>query len=336
MYNNIVPYIRFSESAGEEVSMLVNELKILPIAEYIQDYGDDLPEEFKSWVMTLVNIVADTFSTATPDIVIDPVNTLRTISREIHLAVLLRERGTFRLYRLTTMKDESGLPLYMNMIDTDTGEPFERQEDFIGWFCEHASVSRGHVFQRLATIERLKTLGFSLEDSFAIILSRPYAIQQTLKDVAKWDRARLVSVEPDAAISMAEKVAPMEVDYISEIAERARTEPESMEELVEASKPLITGLLQEVAHHERAKEALAFVRHDVLKRPEISYRWDVSTDSLMVEYLEIVDEDETDFIAQIVTVPFTPILTNATTLPSEVREDMIKRLPIKNRADLDY
>ena len=75
----------------------------------------------------------------------------------------------------------------------------------IGWFCKSAKVSRSVVFMRMATIEKLLGLGYELDDCYKTILTKPYAIRETLHEIAEWHHNELEYVDPEIALRLAEK-----------------------------------------------------------------------------------------------------------------------------------
>jgi hypothetical protein len=191
--------IRFTDNAQEELSRLSKELRLSNLINQIGDSGN-IPQDVKDDLRNLIFTLADMFGSDLPAAVADPVEALRTASRDINLARVLAERGLFRFYQLLktttvvyddTYREEIPVPIYTQLVDPDTGEPFYRQEDFVMWFCREAKVSRALVFQRIATINRLLTLGFPLDEAYQTILSKPYAIQETLKELAVWHRKSL-------------------------------------------------------------------------------------------------------------------------------------------------
>jgi len=342
--------VRFTENAEEEISDLVNELRLIPLAAFITKSEAPVPEELKEHLGAMLNVLFDIFSINLPEISKDTEIALRTISRDINLARLLRERGLFRLYKLvngrvgiaadgTIVPETSNdaveyLPAFMTKINPNTGGTFGKQEEFIGWFCEEAHVSRGLVFMRLAAIERMLAIGFSLEEAFRLVVSKPFAVQETLTSVATWDKGTLIRVEPEVAKQLARKIDPDNIEHISDLADAAENDPLARIELNRAIKPLIAGLVEEVAAHDRAKDAMEFVRNDILMQPEISYTWDNDGNSLIVHFIPHNIDPETgeEYESKPITIPFIP---DALVLPKEIRDDLIKRLPIRNRYNLD-
>lgn len=319
--------VMFTDSAEQEVAQLVNDIQLQEAFNSLKN-NKDIDPKLKKQMLGLVALFAELFSAKLPDVVEgDVATTLKIASRDINLSRLLRERGLFRVYRLTEMTKEDGTPIYMGMTNPLTGEPFARMEDLIGYFCEASHVSRSLVFQRLATIKRCQYIGMDLEKTFKTIIAKPYAISETLRTIGKWNGAELVEMEPEVADRIMEK-------YGSNI-EDVPLLPDGRKDYTEDQiKGAIASLLEEVAEHERVKDVLDYVRHDILKKPEISYRWDDESDALIVELVKKeMMEDGKEFIADILSIPFYPDIK--TRLPEAIRQDLIKRLPIVNRAELE-
>ena len=341
--------IRFTETAEEEVNQLVLEMGLVPLAQVIGQSMDNLPPELKEGITKLLNVLLNMFSADLPSITGDPEETLRTVSREINLGRLLKERGLFRFYRLLEeriwVNPETGdivdknfpgavaVPLYQTANNPNTGTPFANDNEFIGWFCQEAHVARGLVFRRIMAIRRMvNTLGFTLDESFRIIVSKPYAIEETIRQIAEWDKDDMKNISPKVALALARNVAPSDVDDFEQLVEQVGDDPHAMEQLIQSSKPVVADLLREVALHERAKDAMDMVRHDILRIPEIGYRWDPEGDCLVVTITtKSLTEDGTEYIVDMQPIPF---IADTPTLPKEVRDDLVKRLPIKNRHEL--
>jgi len=319
--------VMFTDNAEQEVEQLVNDIQLQEAFDSLKDNGS-IDAKLKKQMLGLVALFAELFSAKLPEVVDgDVATTLRVASRDINLSRLLRERGLFRIYRLTELTGEDGLPIYVGMNNPITGEPFARMEDLIGYFCEASHVSRSLVFQRLATIKRCQYVGMDLEKTFKTIIAKPYAISETLRSLGRWNGAELVDMEPDVADKLMEKYGE-NLDDIPLL-------PDGRKDYTEDQiKDAISSLLEEVAAHERVKDVLDYVRHDILNKPEISYRWDNESDALIVELVEKeITEDGKEFIANILSIPFYPDIQ--TKLPEEIRQDLIRRLPIVNRAELD-
>jgi len=329
--------VRFTDDAEQEVNVFLQDLDIPNLLELISS-EDTTADTMKQRTALLLKNVVDMFSINLPQVTgTENELDLRKVSRDVNLSKLLRERAVFRFYRLLQVKN-GGTPFYMHVINPDTDVPFAKQEEFVGWVCSHAHVSRGFIFQRIATIDRALSLGFSLDDVFKLVLSKPYAIQETLHEIGKWERGtgRLLSINPDVVMKIADHLTPGQNDDVQLVVDNAKDNPdqqEAQDKLTEAAKPIISGLLRQVASHERAKDALDFVKYDILEKPEINYRWNVELGALEVEYIVTTkDENGTNYISQVLSIPFIPDIKE---LPVEVRDDLVRRLPIKNRLELD-
>jgi len=329
--------ITFSETAEQEINSLVTELRLVPIASAMQRGA--IPDDLRVHLGSMLSVLMDMFSNDLPDVGNNTEDTIRASSRDIHLASILRERGIFRFYRLTNQVSEMGIPLYMDIANPNTGSPFATQEEFVGWFCGDSHISRAILFQRISTIDRMIALGFTLDAAFKLILAHPYAMQESIREIANWGkgahRSDIISVNPDVAVAAAKRVAYDGLDEIEELAERVRADPDdtgAMTDLVSASKPVFAKVMEEVSDLERAKDAMDFIRYDILATPEINYSWDPDTDILTVELLrrEISPSGESH-MARPVVIPFVP---DTVALPPEIRDDLLKRLPIKNRAEM--
>ena len=341
--------LSFTDTAEEEIDRLVLELGLVPLAQALNANMANLPPELKDSIEKVLFVILDMFSADIPNIAGDPEETLRVVSREINLGRLLKERGIFRFYRLleqtvyyhpdtgeASYSEKEGyvpVSLCQTINNPATGQPFAHDNEFIGWFCEEAHVSRSLLFRRIMAIRRMiNTLGFDLEESFNILVSKPFAIEETIRMIADWDKDGLANIDPDVVVAIAKKVQPSQAEEWQLLADRAGEDPEALEYLIENSKPVIADLLREVADHQRSKDAMDTVRHDILKIPELSYRWDEDGDFLVVSVVvKEISEDGTDWVKEINHVPFIP---DTVSLPSEIRNDLIKRLPIKNRHEL--
>lgn len=318
----------FSNTAIEEVGNIWKDMHLHSIVASLGQAAESLPDDLKEHLIGLLQTVGDLFSLDLPDLEADPDLTLKKVSRDVNLSRILKERAIFRLYRLVNERNDDGVLLFQELINPYTGSPYATQEEFIGWICEEAHLNRALIFQRLAAISRILTLGYDLDYAFKALLSHPYAVQETLRMIADWQKGDLVDVNPEVVMQIARKVAPESVAELEEMSHG--DDMESRDLFIEASKPVFGMLLEEVASHDRSKDALNFVKHDVLMQPEISYFWDEELDVLMVEYIrkDIELKTHTEYIAEVVKVPFIP---DTNSLPREVKEDLIRRLPIRGK-----
>jgi hypothetical protein len=330
MNSEIIP---FTESAQAELKRLYDELQIGDIVDALRN--GSLPEETQALIVPLTTTILDLFGQGTPTIGIDPISTLKSASRDINLSRILRERGIFRLFRLLNTNDDHNVPLFHSLTDPDTGAEFTRREDMIGWFCKSAKVSRSLVFMRLGTIEKLLGLGWSLDDCYHTLLTKEYAIRETLLEVAEWHSGELDYVDPGIAARLAEKFLTGEeqaqvfqlVDIIADPAVDKEEKNDAQDRLTDAVRPAITKLVQEVAAHDDVKGAMEFVRNDIAGKPEISYSWDYERGELVQEVIIKGNKDGDEYIKEIKTNRFVPEMP----VVPQARLDLTTRLPIRNR-----
>ena len=323
--------IQFTGTAEEELQRLHDELQISDVVSALR--SGDMPNDLQALVVPLATTILDLFGTGTPTIGADPILALKSASRDINLSRILRERGLFRLFRLLNTNDSHNVPLYQTLTNPDTGEPFDRREDMIGWFCKSAKVSRSVVFMRLSTIEKLLGLGFDEDQCYATIITKPYAIRETLNEIAEWSNGKLDFVDTDIALRLAEKYLDTReqervkvlVDTIND--EHAVDRDGAEEELIQRMCPAISKLVQDVAAHEDTKDAMEFVRADIAGKPEINYSWDYERDELVCEIIVKGKKNGSEYIKDIVTVRMLPDQL----MPRELRSDITTRMPIKNR-----
>lgn len=324
----------FSDTAEEEVRRLMDDIELAKTFEDIKT-AKEISPELRTKMTNVLLTFAEVFSIKVPDVINNDIDlTLEMASRDINLSKLLRERGLFRIFRLINIKDENGSPIYMGMLNPNTGEPFLRMEDLIGYFCEASHVSRSLVFQRLATINKCISLGMSMDKAFATIITKPYAITETLNLIGMKVGDDLSEINPDIAKKLVNKYRD---NSIVEESDDDTDEEKDDSDFIPSDTQVrfaITSLLDEVASHDRVKEVLDYVRHDVLKKPEISYKWDKESDSLVVELIrKTVTDDGREYVSQILSIPFYPDTKDA--LPDEIRADLLKRLPIQNRESVE-
>ena len=339
--------IRFTESAEEELSILAKEMRLSKLVENLTPQSQ-IPEDLKDDLRHLLVTLSDLFSTSLPPLEDSPLETLRLASRDINLSRVLRERGLMRVYRLLNEKVEvveadpftstpmkALVPLFMTQANPDDGTKFLRREDFIGWFCAEAKVPRSLVFMRMATIDKLLTLGFTLDDAYSTILMKPSAIRDTLNLVGTWDKGELVDVRPEVATRLAERMLPDQVEQVQQLVDVVTNEnadeeeqEEARQRLNETLKPAVTQLVKEVASHPNAKDAMDFVRHDIVGKPEIAYRWDYDSNTLEVTMVrKSIDPKGTEYISEVVTTHLIP----DPAITPEMRQDLVTRLPVRNR-----
>jgi len=68
--------------------------------------------------------------------------------------------------------------------------------------------------------------------------------------VATWDKGELVDVNPDVIEQVAKRITPDMLDDLEPILEAVREHPDDLEarnDMLDAAKPVIAGLIQEVS-----------------------------------------------------------------------------------------
>jgi hypothetical protein len=238
---------------------------------------------------------------------------------------------------------EQRVRVFQTLTNPDNDSPFKTQEDFIGWFCREAKVSRAVVFLRFYAYDRLLTyFGYTLEEAFVILSSKPSVIIETLRSLAEWDKdANISHIDPDIAERIASRYNGTS-EEVREVVEALRTgdtltnleREELTHELAELIKEPFRQTLEELAAHDSSREATELVKSAILKAPEISYWWDVEVNALRIElvikeYDETTEEERTVGVEQILLLPDT-----RTDLPEPIAKDLQRRLPIRNRETL--
>ena len=334
--------IRFSENATEELLTLTQEMRLKRLVESIAP-GAAIPEELKGDIRQLLSLLVDLFGTELPAIDPDPMETLRLASRDINLARVLRERGLFRMFRLvnSTTLTPSGavVPSFRMQINQDTGEYFASQEEFLGWFCREAQVARSLVFMRIAAINRLQSLDIPLDEVYQIVLTRPYAMGEVVKAVADWQKGEMLGIKPEVAPRLAERLMPDRVEDVQAWTAVIQNEGSTLEEkdqarqnMTETLRPAVRDLVRQVAGHASTKDAMDWVRYDVAGQAEITYTYDALHRYFHAEVLvKAVDPHGTEYISVVQDI----VLIPDPELPDALLQDLLKRLPIKNRDNLD-
>ena len=349
--------ITFYEDPQEEVQHLYHEAGIIGLLSWLNENdnkGKNLPEELKQDLGRHVAYLADMFSATLPDITGQPPEmVLRFAARDIQISRILKERGLARLYRLCRSyvtldvpTDELGgsqrvkVKTYQTLSDPETGEPFTHQEPFLGWFSKASHISRSLIFMRFADLDRLTdTLGMTLEDAYTTLLTKPKVIGDVLRDVADWNGSQISFINPDVAERLSDVMLsddPEQAERINELAKVYRETGDfvEMRELIEATVPAISNLITEVALHDSARDARRMFQDSILMLPEISYAWDTAYDGLVIEMITS-ELDENGQKYETGKKAYLLLPDSIEHLPKEVKDDLIKRLPIRNRDSID-
>lgn len=325
----------FTEDALEEYHKLTNELSLTDLAEKLEA-GEQISEDEQTQLASIVVFFNDMVYPGAPKLLDTVQDNIESASQMLNLSRLIREKGLARFYNLVRSRNDEGELLYKTVVDQNTGELFDKQEDFIKWFCFEAKVSRALVFQRLRAYERLAALGHGLDSSFKTILRNPASVQKALKLVGEWDKDKLIDVPVDTARKLADKYLDGEQqDRLLRLADKIDSGDfgaEDFDDYLEATLPAIAGIVEEVATSNSVKETMDFVTHDLLGNPEVQYYWDKEGQSLEVRIVRtFIDQQGNSGVGESIEVTFVPDLVGIGDLPKEILEDLFKRLPIKNR-----
>lgn len=328
--------VKFTDTPEEEIAMIQRELSLASLANSIEasiKEGTEFDEQSRIALVNLLVELNEMFSLELPEEGVSPEIALRKASRDINLSRVLREKGLVRLYRLVnTIDPEHNVPIYKTLINPYTGNPFERQEDIIDWFCREAHVARSTVFQRKATLDRMTKLGFTLQEAFTRIIKSPYAFHEILKTLGEYDRdGNMIRTEPETVLKVANRLFMHNSDEYEEL-EEAVEEYQSgnqtakdMVNLIKTFKPMLVELVDELSNYESTRDMMETFRHDVMDKPEIIYTWE--GDVLIVAYIQkAFDPEGTEYIMEVREIPFIPDIPER--LPKEIHEDLTERLPM--------
>ena len=330
--------ITFTENPQQEIDLVRKELNLSDLTEKMNAVvfeKEQLTEDEEIKLAELLATLQEMFSLDLPELKEEIERNLRLSSRDINLSRILRERGIMRFYRLIKEKTEDGIPLFMTAINPLEGVPFQRQEEFITWVALEAHMPRSTLFMRFSVYDKLKTLGFELEDAFRTVITKPYAMRKVLNLLGEWDREKnLISVEPEIATKIAQKVLTREeADKVQEIADIYIEDPteENLGKLTTAFEPALGEFIREISLHPNTREMMDYVRHDIMGKAEISYSW--HNEALIISITKkALDETGTEFIVGVEEIPFAPDYPYE--IPEEIILDILTRLPIKNRRDV--
>lgn len=321
----------FTDDAQTEVKRTLLDMGLIDVSSLAKD--EPRLHQFLAYI-------AEIFSTSLPELTGELDQDLMRVSRDINLSRLFRNRGIMLFYRLLNENIE-GVPVYQYFNNPYTDSPFRNRTEFIDWFSKDAHISRDIIFRNIAAIDRSLELDLSIEQAYEYLNKYAHAFRETLKNVLIWDdetRRKLVGIDPDIALNVAEHVDsgdPERLEMIADLAHRAKDGDESAQEvLLDEMKPSIVRLLDEITDQASAKDAMSFVKHDILVKPEITYRW-IPEGS----YIEITMVNKSiattgeEFTDKILSVCL--LLDYEGELPQEIVDDVIRRLPIVNRNQID-
>lgn len=338
MSNNHVVGHAFAESGDEEASRIIAPATLNSIHAKLAGQMTLNPEESLK-VAALMEVMVSLFSTDLPTLIGDVQEELSKSSQEINLGRFLREKAIVRIYMLTRHTADNGEPLYTQMKHPDTGEIFTSQEDFLGWWCAAASVSRALIFQRLATYRRLEDIGFTLEESYEVMKQRPSVITESLRELCVWDKTSLVKFPEAVASNLARNIPDESAKHKAEALIKKESGEglsfKEQKELNELLRPPLKELVEDVAFfYESSRDAIKEVKYGITGKPEIKFSWDVFSNSLIVtlQYVSVEEDGTKKFLPE-ERVVFVPD-TYENMVPNAIIEVMEKKLSITNKGEL--
>jgi len=278
----------------------------------------------------IITSISNLFSLDEPTIGVDPMQELRTIARDTQLGNIIKERALYRLYLLVrgTKIGLGGMPVPLwHGIQDDNGEPLLTQEDFIGWFTSKSGLSRASTFRRIRVYQRLAEFGIQGKEAWLRVLHMPGVTQEILKEVAVWERNAFIGVDEKVALGVAGKVLPGQKPMLEALF--ATNQP--VEAVKDAFAPVIRALLDGIKDYPSAKDALNYIRTDVLGTAYVSYRWiddeqaiGIRVHTPVIEDGELVEERHYE----------TVLYLDDANPPKALTDDLFKRLPIVNKHEL--
>lgn len=317
----------FTDEAKQEVNRTLLSMGVLEVSDLARD---------EPALQKLLVHISEIFSAELPELTGELDQDLMRVSRDVNLSRLFRNRGIMLFYRVLNELSEDNVPLYQYFNDPYTESPFRNRTQFIGWFSKDAHISRDLLFRNIAAIDRALQLGVTLEDAYRYLNKYAHAFRETLKNVLDWDEETgriLEGINPDIAMNIASRVDPENSEHIHDLAQRVKDGKGNPDELLEEMKPLVGKLLDEVTNHSSAKDALDWIKHDILTKPEIRYRWMSEGDYIEVTLIQKgVDENGNEYESGKVSVP---LIIDSPSVPTAILQDIIKRLPITNRNTID-
>ena len=320
----------FTETSKDEVNRTLNALGVLDVSKLAENSTE---------LQHLLVALSEIFSTELPILTGELDQDLMRVSRDINLSRLFRNRGIMLFYRLLNEKIDN-IPVYQYFNNPYTESPFRGRTEFIDWFSKDAHISRDIIFRNIAAIDRSMEVGLTLDKSYEYLNKYAHAFRETLKNVLQWDedtRRKLIGIDPDIALNIAQRVDrndPDRLDLIYDLVSESKNgNDDASKELIETMKPSIIKLLDEVTSQDTAKDAMQFVNHDILTKPEIKYRWNTELRCIEINLTRksIADTGE-EYTDSIVSVN---LLIDSEDVPEEIVDDLIKRLPISNRIQVD-
>ena len=326
------------DNAIEELQTFSRSMQMRNLYHEVHASGA-IPQELKDELEQVVLGYASLFDVAPPDITGMEFDTVLTISnQEIKVARLMKERGLYRLVMSLEMVDEYGLPMWQQLINETTGKPFEKRDDMISAFCAVSHVSRQSVYTRLSLYRMLALVGYTSEESYKLVLQRPTLIYKTLNRLGDWGwgASGIETLDTDVVESLLKHYG-CDDELLILLEDYKQGDVDAGEELFTKMRPQIREMVDEIVTHPNVKEAARYLDIDVLSASMVSYRWDLDNDCLIISVDSPVIESSTGEIIDRRSENIRVLPDNVQGyFPEAVKKDLLARLPILNRKDVEF
>lgn len=152
----------------------------------------------------------------------------------------LRERALFRVYRMWRENKEEDIVAVLN----ERGGDYQYFVNVVEDLSKRSGTSKSTIWSRIRVYSQLEWLGYDDQRMFEILNRRPDLTRRVLANIMSWD---VRNQEPKKMLTDA--FGDVEHDGIKEN---------------------IKTVLDEIVDHDNPAEALSYLQHDVLGRPEVA------------------------------------------------------------------
>lgn len=335
MDENSLMKLTFLDDPEQELVRISQELGLAKAIQLLETGSTKgLSKEDSVNILEVIQQVESLFSVTVPRDEDNVIDSLSNIAKQYHWSKLLREKALVALFRLIHLKvANSGIPLVATLLHPDTGTPFD-ETSFTFWFCKQAAITSTTAFQRMSAYRKMLGIGYSLEEAFRLVITKPYLIQDTLNNLAKYDAlGRITNVNPAVATSVSQRLGGDNTEEIQKIAAEtaANNTPSNQAKLIEAYTPMLRKAVEEVAAHPSPRDAATFVTSDLLGKPGIFYT--IEHGGVLVVTIVTKTIDGANDIEETHRIPFIPKTNDG--VPVAIIEDLLERLPIRNRREAE-
>lgn len=187
---------------------------------------------------------------------------VRSIFNELVIGGAIRENAMFRIWRM--WRDKT----YLDITSDNPDEPhrmlFPTFADFVQELCSKLEVSRSKVYTRVKAYSQLDMLGFSEREMITMMSARPSLYEKALGMIFEWDQ---------------EIPGPtgFKTDFFGE-------------EMNDESISRVKRFIEELADHESVQDALSYLKHDIMGKPEVRIIYDRDISNFKIEYSEAIVE----------------------------------------------